>query len=152
MLHRLNTSQFLKSDPETLWNFISSPANLADITPSYMGFNILGDPPAAMYPGQLIEYTVSPVLGIKLNWVTEITHVREGVFFVDEQRFGPYSFWHHKHWLEATDGGTIMHDDVHYKLPLGFLGRLAGRIFVKRQLQEIFDYRRHVLDERFNGA
>ncbi len=117
-----------------------------------MGFQILSDPKQLkeMYAGQIIEYHVSPVAGIKMHWVTEITHVEKGVYFVDEQRFGPYSFWHHKHWLTAVEGGVEMHDIVHYKLPFGPLGRLMNSLVVARQLNSIFEFRKKTLDELFN--
>ena len=151
MLYTLQTSQFIRADLQTVWRFMSSPANLATITPDYMGFEILnnlhGD---TMYAGQIIEYYVKPVLGIKLHWVTEITHVKENEFFVDEQRFGPYSFWHHKHFLKEVNGGVQMDDLVHYKLPFGVFGKLANSLFVKKQLKQVFDYRYKKVEELFN--
>ena len=136
---------------ETAWDFFSSPANLKVITPPKMGFDIktnsewLGN----MYPGQIIGYTVRPLLGIPLFWLTEITHVREQVFFVDEQRVGPYSLWHHQHHFKAIPGGVEMTDLVHYRLPLGWLGQFAQVLFVGKQLEGIFNYRTQVLEERF---
>ena len=151
MLHTLQTTQFIKSDITTVWDFMSSPKNLATITPEYMQFEVLSDlGDGKMYPGQLIEYYVRPLLGIKLHWVTEITHVQEFQFFVDEQRFGPYKFWHHKHFLKQVDGGVEMFDLVHYQLPLGLLGKLGNELFVKKQLQQVFDYRFKVVDKLFN--
>jgi ligand-binding SRPBCC domain-containing protein len=94
-----------------------------------------------MYPGQIIEYTVKPLLGIPLYWMTEITHVKEGAYFVDEQRFGPYTMWHHQHHFTEVKGGVRMEDIVHYKIPLGFLGDIAQVILVKKQLEGIFDFR-----------
>ena len=152
MLHTLQTTQFIKSDITTVWDFMSSPKNLATITPEYMQFEVLSDlGDGKMYPGQLIEYYVRPLLGIKLHWVTEITHVQELQFFVDEQRFGPYKFWHHKHFLKQVDGGVEMFDLVHYQLPLGLLGKLGNELFVKKQLQQVFDYRFKVVDTLFNS-
>lgn len=151
MLHTIHTRQFLKSDADTIWDFMSSPANLARITPPHMGFHILGRfSNEKMFPGQIIEYYVSPVAGIRLHWVTEITHVKEGEYFVDEQRFGPYSFWHHKHFMKAVEGGIEMTDEVHYKVPLGFIGRLINALFIRKQLKKIFDYRYQKLEELFN--
>jgi ligand-binding SRPBCC domain-containing protein len=102
-----------------------------------------------MYPGQLIEYTVRPLLGIPLYWMTEITHVQEGVYFVDEQRFGPYALWHHQHHFTAIEGGVEMSDIVHYKIPMGPLGQLANTLFVAAQLRQIFDYRYKKVEELF---
>jgi ligand-binding SRPBCC domain-containing protein len=152
MLHQIRTKQFLKSDIDTIWKFMSSPKNLATITPSYMGFHILSkeEDIAEMYSGQIIEYHVTPVKGIKLHWVTEITHVEDKKYFVDEQRFGPYTLWHHKHFLKEVPGGVEMIDIVHYKAPFGFLGKIANSLFIKKQLKTIFDYRYQKLEELFN--
>ena len=151
MLHVIKTKQLIKSDIDTVWNFISSPANLAEITPESMGFDIIGDKNETekMYEGQIIEYFVSPVAGIKMHWVTEITHIRDKEYFVDEQRFGPYSFWHHKHFLKEIEGGVEMTDIVHYKAPFGFLGRIANALLIKKKLKTIFDYRYNKLEEIF---
>ncbi|PBQ31000.1 hypothetical protein CNR22_04185 [Sphingobacteriaceae bacterium] len=152
MLNTLRTSQLLKSDIDTVWNFMSSPANLALITPSYMGFHILSDKDdiKKMYPGQIIEYYVTPVLGIKMHWVTEITHAEHHRYFVDEQRFGPYAFWHHKHFLKEVPGGVEMIDVLHYKVPFGFIGKIVNFLFIKNKINEIFDYRFKKLEELFN--
>lgn len=132
------------------WDFFSSPANLQRITPAHMGFRIISRYHGEkMYPGQLIEYTVRPLLGIPLYWMTEITHVQEGVYFVDEQRFGPYALWHHQHHFTAIEGGVEMSDIVHYKIPLGPLGQLANTLFVASQLRQIFDYRYQKVEELF---
>ncbi len=151
MLHTLQTNQLIKSDIKTVWEFMSSPKNLATITPEYMGFEILnnlgGD---KMYEGQIIEYYVKPIMNIKLHWVTEITHVKENEYFVDEQRFGPYTFWHHKHFLKEVPQGVEMYDLVHYKMPLGFIGKIGNNLFVKKQIKEVFDYRYKKVEEIFN--
>ena len=154
MLYTLQTEQFIKSDINTVWDFMSSPANLAKITPAYMGFDIITDlgQGGRMYPGQVIEYYIKPVAGVKMHWVTEITHVQHGEYFVDEQRFGPYKFWHHKHFLKAVLGGVLMTDSLHYQLPFGIFGRIAHALFVKKQLKEIFDFRFKKIDEIFNGV
>lgn len=149
-VYSLKTVQRIPVSLEKAWDFFSSPANLADITPSNLGFHIIskhhGD---KMYPGQIIEYTVKPVLGIPLYWMTEITHVQEGRYFVDEQRFGPYSLWHHQHHFKAIEGGVEMTDIVHYKIPLWILGDLAHTLFVRRQLNQIFDFRFKRVEELF---
>ncbi len=152
MLHTLKTNQVLKSDIKTVWDFMSSPKNLALITPSYMGFNILSDQEdiKIMYPGQIIEYDVTPLMGIKMQWVTEITHVVHHQYFVDEQRFGPYAFWHHKHFLKEVSGGVEMSDLLHYKVPFGVLGKVVNAIFIKNKINEIFDYRFNKLEQLFN--
>lgn len=152
MLHSLTLTQFLKSDMETIWEFMSSPKNLARITPAAMCFQIIGkeEELTKMYPGQLIEYTIKPLLGIKMSWVTEITHVVENDFFVDEQRFGPYRLWHHRHSFKTVQGGVEMTDLLHYKLPLGWVGRMADAWYIKNKIKEIFDYRYHTLEQLFN--
>ncbi|MEO6303513.1 MAG: SRPBCC family protein [Bacteroidia bacterium] len=154
MLHKIESAQFIKSDINTIWDFISSPNNLAIITPAYMNFKIINEtkPLDKMYAGQIIEYSVTPALGIKLKWVTEITHVEKNYYFVDEQRFGPYAFWHHKHFLKQVDGGIEMTDIVHYKLPFGLFGRLVNSLFVKKQLKKIFDHRYKTIEKLFNSG
>lgn len=135
---------------EQAWDFFSNPANLSAITPAHMGFEILSKHHGArMYPGQIIEYKVRPVLGIPLYWMTEITHVVDRKLFVDEQRFGPYTLWHHQHHFTEIEGGVEMVDIVHYKLPLGFLGDIAQLLFVRRQLEGIFNYRFAAVEQRF---
>ena len=152
MLHTIKTKQLINSDIATVWEFISTPSNLALITPDFMRFEILNDKRdiGKMYPGQTIEYKVSPLKGIRMNWVTEITHVLENEYFVDEQRMGPYSFWHHKHFLKEVGYAVEMTDIVHYRVPLGPLGVLLNTIFIKNRLKVIFDYRFNKIKEIFN--
>ena len=141
-VYTLQTEQFIPISLAEAWDFFSSPANLAKITPAHMGFHIISKHHSEkMYAGQIIEYTVKPLLGIPLYWMTEITHVQEGSYFVDEQRFGPYVMWHHQHHFKEVTGGVMMTDIVHYKIPLGFLGDIAHWLFVKKQLKGIFDFR-----------
>jgi len=136
---------------DDIWEFFSNPANLQSITPAGMGFKIISTYHAdKMYAGQLLEYKVSPLLGIPLYWMTEITHVEDRKYFVDEQRFGPYSMWQHQHHFKATGGFVEMTDIVHYKLPFWFLGDLAHLLFVKKKLKNIFDYRFKKAEELFN--
>ncbi len=151
-IYTLTKKQFLPITLDEAWAFFSTPINLKKITPEYMGFNILTDlGDGKMYPGQIIHYIVTPVLGIPMRWTTEITHVIDRKYFVDEQRFGPYSFWHHQHWFREVDGGIEMTDIVNYGIPLGFLGQIANTIFVQSKLQEIFDYREKVTNEMFGA-
>lgn len=151
-VYTLKRVQHLPITLETAWDFFSNPENLKIITPAHMGFQVSSDPEfstAKMYAGQVITYTVKPLLGIPLFWMTEITHVQEGRFFVDEQRVGPYALWHHQHHFKSIAGGVEMTDLVHYRLPLGWLGNFAHWLFVKRQLKAIFDYRWNKLEEMF---
>lgn len=148
-IYTLHKKQNLPISVDEAWEFLSSPKNLKTITPDYMGFNILSGADRPMFPGQIIQYIVTPVLGIKTKWVTEITHVRDKEYFVDEQRFGPYALWHHKHFIKAIDGGVEMEDIIDYKVPMGILGQMAHPIIVKPKLEEIFNYRTKKLEELF---
>ena len=149
-VYSLKTVQKLPISLEAAWDFFSSPANLKEITPTNLGFTVVSKHHGKkMYTGQIIEYTVKPVLGIPLYWMTEITHVVDKQFFVDEQRFGPYTMWHHQHHFKAVDGGVEMTDIVHYKLPFGCLGDIANTLFVKKQLQGIFDFRWKKVEDLF---
>ncbi len=149
--YQLKTTQKIPAPLEQVWEFISSPANLKKITPDHMGFDITsGDLPEKMYPGMIISYKVSPLFGLKLTWVTEITHVEDKKYFVDEQRVGPYTMWHHEHIIEPVEGGTLMKDIVSYKPPFGFLGSIANSLIIKLQLKEIFDYREKAIEKIFN--
>ena len=148
--YQFRREQLIQRPLETMWDFISNPYNLKKITPDYMGFDITSENlPKKMYEGMIISYKVSPLLGIKTTWVTEITHVKEGYYFVDEQRIGPYKLWHHQHFLEETEHGTLMTDIVSYSPPFGALGKLANKLVVRKKLAEIFDYRTKVLNEIF---
>jgi ligand-binding SRPBCC domain-containing protein len=145
------TVQHVNASVEECWAFFSSPRNLQKITPDTMGFQITDFDDKSMYAGQIIQYKVSPLLGLKLTWVSEITFVKENSYFVDVQLFGPYALWHHKHFFEATENGTKMTDLVHYALPLGFIGRIMNTLMVKNKLKEIFDFRVVKVDEIFNS-
>jgi ligand-binding SRPBCC domain-containing protein len=148
-MHQFIRKQFVKTDLQTCWDFFSSPANLKRITPSYMGFDVKTEVPTQMYEGLIIAYTVKPLLGIPVEWVTEITHVKDKSFFVDEQRKGPYTMWHHEHHFKAVEGGVEMTDIVSYIIPLGFLGKLVEPFLVKPKLEEIFAYRFKIVEEVF---
>lgn len=148
-IYSLEVKQFVNRSLDEAWIFFSSPDNLAKITPVHMGFKITSGDSEKMYPGQIITYKVSPFPGIKTNWVTEITHVSERQFFVDEQRFGPYRMWHHEHRFQEQGNGVLMTDRVSYKLPFGFLGRIAHSLFVKNQLIQIFTFREACLQKMF---
>jgi ligand-binding SRPBCC domain-containing protein len=148
--YQFKREQKVNSTLEEVWDFISSPRNLKEITPDYMGFDITTENlPEKMYPGMIISYTVTPLLGIKTTWVTEITQVKDKVYFVDEQRVGPYTIWHHEHFIEPIEGGVLMKDIVSYKPPFGFLGSIANTLVIKKKLNEIFNYRTKALDERY---
>ncbi len=149
-VYSLKTIQLIPTDINTAWDFFSNPSNLKDITPNNLGFKVISKHHGyKMYAGQIIEYKVSPVLGIPLYWMTEITHVEDKKYFVDEQRFGPYSLWHHQHHFKEVQGGVEMMDIVHYKIPFWLLGDIANSLFIEKQLKGIFDYRYKKVDEMF---
>ncbi|MBT8266009.1 MAG: SRPBCC family protein [Bacteroidia bacterium] len=148
-IYTLHKKQKLPISVDEAWVFLSDPKNLKVITPDYMGFNIQSGADRPMYPGQIIQYIVTPILGIKTKWVTEITHVKDKSYFVDEQRFGPYALWHHKHFINPIEGGVEMEDIIDYKLPLGWIGQSVQPFLVKPKLEEIFNYRKEKLEALF---
>ena len=151
-VYSLKKVQVLPTTIEKAWDFFSSPENLKTITPPNLGFKILSEKfGTTMYAGQLIEYTVKPIWGIPCYWMTEITQVEHMKYFIDEQRYGPYSFWHHQHHFKLVDGGVEMTDIIHYKIPFWFLGDIANTLFVKNQLRKIFDYREEVNNKVFGS-
>lgn len=148
-LYQLHSKQALPISMEKAWDFLSNPGNLKEITPEHMGFHILSGADRPMFAGQIIQYKVSPFPGYTTKWITEITHVEKGSYFVDEQRFGPYALWHHKHFIKNIDGGVEMEDIIDYKIPFGILGQIAHPLIVKKQLLDIFNYREQKLKELF---
>jgi ligand-binding SRPBCC domain-containing protein len=147
-MYQLKRTHVVKADLNTCWNFFSSPANLKKITPDYMGFDIITSIDKKMHAGMMIEYRVSPIFNISLQWVTEITHVTDQVFFVDEQRIGPYKIWHHEHHFKETPQGVEMTDIVSYVLPFGFVGRLLQPL-ISKKLNQIFDFRQTIINSTF---
>lgn len=142
--------QKISATVEEVWDFIASPRNLKKITPAAMGFDITStDLPDKMYQGMIISYEVSPLLGIKTDWVTEITHLSENEYFVDEQRYGPYKMWHHQHRLVQQSDGVLMRDIITYIPPLGFLGAIANKLVIRQKLEEIFAYRVGAIEREF---
>jgi ligand-binding SRPBCC domain-containing protein len=149
-IYNLTRKQFLPISLQQAWDFFSTPHNLSKITPAHMGFEILYQSGGERtYAGQIIRYHVQILPGIKAHWVTEITHVKEPEYFVDEQRFGPYALWHHQHHFKAVTGGVEMTDEVNYAIPFGILGRVAHAFFVGREVSRIFDHRYQVLEKFF---
>ena len=148
-VYTLKREQFLPIGVEEAWDYFSSPRNLSEITPEKLDFEIISELDDKMYPGMIIKYFVKPLLGIKLRWVTEITHVKEYEYFVDEQRVGPYKLWHHQHRFIETDGGVLMQDEVNYALPFGPLGQFLHSIMIKSDLNYIFEFRSKVIKTIF---
>ena len=151
-LSTFTRTQFLPISPEAAWDFFSAPGNLPAITPPRLGFRVLSKAPAAIYPGLILHYSVRPLPGFRTTLVSEITHVRAPKYFVDEQRAGPYSLWHHEHHFHRVSGGVSVEDIVHYALPFGLLGRVIAGSLVRRKLEAIFAYRSKILTERFGTA
>lgn len=149
-IYSIKTVQKIPISLDQAWEFFSCHDNLKEITPANLGFTVISKQQGrVIYPGQIIEYTIRPFLGIPLYWMTEITHVEDKKYFVDEQRSGPYSLWHHQHHFNEIEGGVEMTDLVHYKIPFWILGDMAQVIMVKAQLKRVFDFRFTVVEERF---
>jgi ligand-binding SRPBCC domain-containing protein len=146
-MRKLEFKQFLPVTADLAWEFFSNPANLSKITPKEMNFVITSELPEKVYAGQIITYQVSPVFNIPLTWVTEITQVKEPFYFVDEQRAGPYSIWHHEHHFEPMENGVMMTDRLFYKVPAGIFGRLLDRMFIHKKVSAIFEFRKKFLEE-----
>jgi len=151
-VHILKSIQTIPSTIDSVWSFFSNPANLALITPPDLNLKVTNEVfGKEAYAGQVMLYTVKPLLGIPLGWMTEITQVNAPHFFIDEQRKGPYKLWHHQHHFKEVDGGVQMTDLVHYRLPFGILGSMAHPI-VKKKLLDIFNFRYERIVERFGAT
>jgi ligand-binding SRPBCC domain-containing protein len=149
-VYQLRRQQRLRMPLRDCWDFFSSPLNLPKITPPWLGFEVLSMDWDSMYPGMILQYYVRPLLGIRMRWVTEITHVEPMKMFVDEQRFGPYKMWHHEHHFVPTDDGVDMTDIVHYAIGYGPLDPILHPLLVRGRLEAIFDYRYQVLEKLFH--
>lgn len=148
-IYTVHKKQQLPITVDEAWNFLSNPRNLKIITPAYMSFDIISGGEKPMFAGQIIQYLVTPILGIKTKWVSEITHFEEKKYFVDVQLYGPYTLWHHKHFIHEIDGGVELEDIIDYKVPLGILGQMVHPFLVKPKLKEIFQYRQQKMSELF---
>lgn len=148
-IYTLRKTQILPTTLKESWKFYSNPNNLNEITPPSLGLEITSETKNEIYEGMIITYKVNALPGIKIDWVTEITHIKEPNYFVDEQRFGPYKFWHHKHFLREVENGVEAEDLIHYSLPLGAIGNIINSLYVERNLENIFSYRKNFLEEKF---
>lgn len=148
-IYQLKTKQFLPISIDKAWDFFSNPNNLSKITPPWLNFEVTSQLKNKVYAGMIITYKVRPLLNIPITWVTEITHVREPNFFVDEQRFGPYKFWQHQHIFKKVDGGIEMEDIISYAVPFGFVGIIINRLIISEKINEIFSFRKEKLTELF---
>lgn len=149
IMRRLVREQFLPLTLDQAWDFFATPKNLNLVTPDDLVFEIVSEVPDKMYEGLIITYRIKPMLNIPLKWVTEITHIRDKAFFVDEQRLGPYNIWHHEHHFKAVEGGVLMTDILHYDIGKWIFGWIAGILFVHKKVQEIFDFRYKALEKYF---
>lgn len=148
-IHVIEQEQFLPISMEEAWEFFSSPRNLEKITPDDLGFEITSLRSDQMYEGQIISYKVMVFPKVWVPWVTEITSVDQGKSFVDEQRFGPYKLWHHRHVFEPVEGGVKMSDLVHYSIGFWPFGEIAHKLFVKEKVERIFEHRKEFLQDYF---
>ena len=149
MIYQIKRQLELAVGINEAWEFFSDPNNLKTITPPSLNMKITCELPKKVYPGLIITYKVHPILSIPLNWVTEITHVKKPFLFVDEQRYGPYRMWHHQHHFRETPAGVVVEDIVDYIMPCGIFGCIPHSLFVRNQVNQIFDYRTKVLEKRF---
>ena len=147
-IHQLVQEQRFPISRQEAWDFFSTPRNLDEITPKEIGFEILSQPGERTYEGQIICYRMKILPMVRVKWVTEIKSVEWGESFVDEQRYGPYKFWHHRHTFEEIPGGVLMRDLVHYGLGFGPFGAIAHAVFVRRKLESIFGFRKEILADR----
>jgi ligand-binding SRPBCC domain-containing protein len=148
-IYQFKAKQLLPISIDKAWEFFSNPNNLPKITPPWLNFKVTSQLDDKMYAGMIITYLVRPILNIPTTWVTEITHVREPNFFVDEQRFGPYKLWHHQHIFREAAGGVEMEDIVSYAVPFGFVGSIVNRLIISKKINEIFSFRKEKLTELF---
>lgn len=148
-IYTLGQKQFLAISLEAAWEFFANPQNLTKLTPDWMQLTIKGSLPQQMYEGMIMTQEVKPLFGIPLTWVTEITHIKEKAYFIDEQRIGPYKFWHHEHRLKERAGGVELIDTLHYTMPFGMMGRIVHELSVKQKITEVFRYRYEALEKLF---
>ena len=148
-IYTLYKTQKLPISADEAWEFLSDPKNLKIITPAKMSFDIISGADRPIYAGQILQYKVTPMMGIRTKWVSEIKSIVPKKYFVDEQLYGPYSLWHHKHFIREIEGGVEMEDIIDYKIPLGILGQMIHPLLVKPRLEEIFNYRQKKLVELF---
>ena len=148
-MKRLKQEQFLPITLDEAWHFFATPKNLNEVTPDDMVFEITSELPDKMYEGLLIQYRLKPMLNIPIEWCTEITHIKQKEYFVDEQRKGPYNIWHHEHHFRAVPGGVMMTDLLHYDIGKSVIGWMAGKLFVDNKVKTIFEYRRKALESQF---
>lgn len=148
-IHRFEQSQILPISLEDAWDFFSNPRNLDDMTPPELAFRTQSGDDEPMFAGQIIVHRIRLLPGVWTTWVTEIVEVEDRRYFIDEQRSGPYRFWHHLHRFETCEDGVRMLDRVHYALPFHPLSAPMHGLYIRPQLERIFSYRRQILESRF---
>ena len=147
-MRKLKQEQFLQITLEEAWHFFATPKNLNEVTPDDIVFEIISELPEIMYEGLLINYRLKPLFNIPINWCTEITHIKEKEYFIDEQRIGPYKMWHHEHHFKSVNGGVLITDILHYDIGKSVFGWIAGKLFVHKKVNSIFDYRYKILETK----
>lgn len=152
MIHYLHREQFIPAPVDRVWNYFADPKNLNEITPPDMNFEIVAGGDECMYEGQIVEYRVEFIRGLRSLWLTEIAHVREEKYFVDDQRLGPYRFWYHEHFFQPSNAGVKMTDHITYAAPFGFLGDMVNFMWIQNRLAYIFDYRRQKISDLFGAS
>jgi ligand-binding SRPBCC domain-containing protein len=147
-MHKLKQEQFLQITLDEAWHFFATPKNLNEVTPDDMVFEIISELPEIMYEGLLINYRLKPLFNIPINWCTEITHIKEKDYFIDEQRIGPYKMWYHEHHFKSVNGEVLMADILHYDIGKSIFGWIAGKLFVHKKVKSIFNYRYKILETK----
>ena len=138
---------------EQCWEFFSNPANLKVLTPPSLRMDIEEkDNSPKIYPGMILSHTIRPFLNIPLQWISEITHILPFQYFIDEQLYGPYKFWHHEHRFRPSTKGVEVSDTIHYMMPYGYLGQAAHRLGIKQKIEEAFVFRKNTLEELFGSS
>ncbi len=151
-IYSLETKQIIDRPIEEIWSFFTNPKNLNQLTPSDMNFKILSGSSDDFYEGKIISYSINPFKFYNIKWVTEITTIKKNDFFIDEQRFGPYKMWHHEHhFIKNNDNTTTIYDKVIYKLPYGIIGKLSHKLFIKKRLLEIFNFRKKTIKKLYTN-
>jgi ligand-binding SRPBCC domain-containing protein len=143
--YTLDQNQLVRRPLSEVFAFFANPSNLQLLTPALLNFRILTPTPIAMHEGALIDYRIS-IRGIPLRWRTRIERYDPMRSFVDIQLRGPYRSWRHTHEFEQRPDGTDVRDHVEYSLPFGPLGSLTHALFVRRDLEAIFTYRREIIE------
>jgi ligand-binding SRPBCC domain-containing protein len=145
-LHRIHRRQVIPISIIEAWKFFSNPVNLSRITPPWLNLTVISDIPRSMHSGMIISYRITPLIRVPTLWISEITHVNMPTYFVDEQRLGPFRFWHHQHLFKEVGRNVEMQDLVNYVMPLGPIGEMVHTISMRKKVEAIFDFRQKALE------